>query len=113
MPGGKQQPRPAKMLADHTESWVQPWPHEARVLEGREVCVLNQLLAWEQASHVRKEENVAKPGPLTLSIKAHLRLGLSNMHEALGNVLNKLDMVEVVHAHNPSTQEVKNGRLEM
>lgn len=52
MPGGEQQPTPAKMLADKTESWAQPWPHEARILEGREVCDLNQLLAWEQAKGV-------------------------------------------------------------
>lgn len=38
--------------------------------------------------------------------------GVSSMHEALGNVLNKLDGVGVVHAHNPSTW-VKSGRLEM
>lgn len=38
---------------------------------------------------------------------------LSSMQEALGNALYKLDMVGVVHDHNPSTREVKNGRLEI
>lgn len=50
--GVSSRPRPAKTLADNSESWAQLWPHEARGLEGRAVCVPNQLLASEQGKDV-------------------------------------------------------------
>lgn len=103
-----------------------PGPVKQESWRTREVCGLNQLLAWEQAKGVVLGRRRVWPSlaPLRTSNSVHksiieaggvVWLGecLSNIHKALGNLLSNLDVVGVVHAYNPSTREVKNGRLEM
>lgn len=102
MPGGEQQPRPVKMLADNTEFWAQPlgpvqqesWRAEKSVflaapgLRTSKGCRVRKEM-WPSLAPLRLSNSICES---TIEVGDVAQLIESGMHRALGNALRKLDM---------------------